>query len=228
MPRISSPPRAYWLSWLIGLALLAGTGCVSTRAFVPGERVTALSPRGNHFAAEYAVSDGSHPIAEVKVWSRGATRDGDGTIIHVGFQVDNVGAAPVQLEPAQLYLDDVKLEEGELDRIRPSSTNGETTVPPGEEREVEVSFQLPDDVWPGDVLNYRVVWRLRNGGSYSQKTPFIRARGQDYADPSFSFSYGYYGFYPGYSYWPYGYRAWPSWRYRRYYPGPGWRYRPFP
>lgn len=210
---------------VIGLALSVGTGCVSSRAFVPGERVTALSPHGNHLAAEYAVSDASHAVAEVKVWSRGAVRDGDGTTIRVGFQVDNMGAAAVRLEPDQLYLDDVELEEGELGRIRPSSTDGDTLVPPGEEREVEVTFALPDDVWPGDVLNYRVVWRLRNGGSYLQKTPFLRAPRREY-DPSFS--YGYYGFYPGYSYWPYGYRAWPSWRYRRYYPGPGWRYRPFP
>jgi hypothetical protein len=219
----------------MGAVLLGAMGCVSSRAFVPGERVTALSPRGRHYAAEYVVSDSSHPIAEVKVWSGGATRDGDGTVVHVGFQVDNVGSAAVRLEHDQLYLDDVKLEEGELDRIRPSSMKGETMVPPGEEREVQVSFTLPDDVWPGDLLNYRVVWRLRNGGSYAQKTPFIKARAQDYDDPSFSFSFGFgyygyypYGYYPGYPYWHYGHRAWPSWRYRRYYPGPGWRYRPLP
>lgn len=219
-------PRRYRQLLVLLLALLAGTGCVSSRAFIPGEHVTALSPRGSYYAAEYAVREASHPIAEAKVWSRGIVREDGRTTVHVSFQVDNVSEEAVRLDVAQLFLDDVKLERGELDRIRPSSLNGEALVPPGQEREIDVEFTLPESIEPDDVINYRVVWGLRNGGVYSQKTPFLRAARRRH-DPAFSLYYNYYGYYPGYSYWPYTYRAWPSYRYRRYYPNPGWRYRRF-
>jgi hypothetical protein len=207
------------------VSLLGGAGCATSRAFRPAEHVTALSPRGDHYAAEYTVRDASHLIAEVKVWSRGASRDGsDGeaaTIVHVGFEVGNLGEAPVRLEPKQLYLDDVVFDDGERDRIRAFRINGDTLVPPGSEREIEVLFSLPEDVWPNDVLGYRVAWQLSNGGSYSQKTPFLRAVNRRDADPLYPYVpfYGYHSVY-----WPYPYGVWPSWRYGRYYPG--WPHRP--
>jgi hypothetical protein len=206
--------------------LLGGTGCVTTRAFVPGEHVTGLSPGGDHYAAEYTVRDADHLIAEIKVWALGASRDGSGdavTTVYLGFEVDNVGASPVRLDPKRLFLDDVRIDDGEqkLARIRPLGIEGDTLIPPGEERTIEVSFALPDDVWPSDVRGYRVAWQLTNGGSYSQKTPFLRAANLRRGDP-----YPYYGTSLGfYMYGAYPYGAWPSWRYRRYYPG--WPYAPY-
>lgn len=199
--------------------LLGGAGCVSSRAFVPGEHVTAFSPEGGHYAAEYTIMDSGHALAEVKVWSRGASRDGSGdsTLIHVGFEVNNQSDSALRFDPNQLYLDEVGARQPTP--VKAARVDGDSRVQPGQNAELDVWFELPRDVWPSDVAGYRVGWTVTNGRRYSQQTPFFHAVNRRDLDPWYGYSAPY-GVYYGYSSWPwpYRYRSWPPpRRYRRYY-----------
>ncbi len=199
--------------------LLGSAGCVSSRAFVPGEHVTAFSPEGEHYAAEYEIADSGHSLAEVKVWSRGASRDGSGesTLIHVGFEVNNQSDNALRFEPKQLYLDEVGARQPTP--VKAARVDGDSRVQPGQNAEIDVWFELPGDIWPSDVAGYRVDWTVTNGHRYSQQTPFFHAVNRRDPDPLYGYSAPYYGvYYGGYSAWPYRYRSWPPpRRYRRYY-----------
>lgn len=214
--------------WAVLVVIVMGlgqAGCASTRYFAPAEHVTALSPSGAELAAEYTVREGAEQIAEVKLWSTGATRnagddDDDATVVRVGFEINNRSNAPVRLDTQRVFLEDVKLDDGSIERVRPATVDGATVVEPGREGEVSISFQLPGGSWPGDVRSYRVAWVLTNGGTYEQKTPFVFVRRrEDYGHPYYWYSpYYYWGPYPGWYYGPYRHRALPGWRYRRWYP----------
>jgi hypothetical protein len=115
------------------------------------------------------------------------------------------------------------LNDGEIERIPPhrvesDGVEGDPTVPPGQEREFQVSFMLPEDVRPTEVRRYHVAWAVTNGGSYAQKTPFLRAvyPRDDYWGPSVGLYYGYYS--------PFYWRHYPGWR--RGYHYPPWPYGP--
>lgn len=205
-------------------------GCASGRAFVPAEHVTALGP-SRQPAAEYTIREDNRLVAEVKVWSRGATRnssdsedDDDATVVRVGFEIQNHTDSVVRLDTKELFLSDVKLDDEVVARVPLLHVSGSPEVRAGEERELIAVFRLPGGVWPGDVVGYRVAWTLANGGRYRQVTPFLAAEVRRYYDDwPYYFSPFYVDVYGGW-YWPYHYR--PGWRYRRYYPGyryPGYR-----
>ena len=208
------------------VASFGGLACVSGRAFVPAEHVTALSPQGRQLAAEYTIREESRLVAEAKVWTKGATRnaseeDDGATVVYVGFEIQNHTNGPVRLDTKRLFLDDVKIGAGTLTRVPLLRVSGATEIRPGEEGEALAAFRLPSEVWPSELLSYRVAWTLTNGGVYQQKTPFVAAVTR-YADDWGPYYYNpyptfYFGAYPSW-YWPYRYRTGPGWRYRRYYP----------
>lgn len=209
---------------LAALALVIGAmGCgVSVRAFVPGEHVTAVNPRGDQYAAEYAITEGGRLLGEVKVWTNGASREtGEGgTLIEVGFEVVNHADGPLRLDPKAITLDEVTLRDDRLRQVEPTHVDGDPSIAPGEDRIISVTFELPGDIWPDDVLGYRVAWRLTNGVTYSQKTPFFPGVDWRDRDPWYPRHPAYYnGYYPG-PYW-----GWPYYRYRVW--PPPWRYRPY-
>ncbi len=206
-------------------ASLAGVGCVSSRAFVPTEHVTALSPN-RQLAAEYTVREDDRLVAEVKLWALGATRnageeDDDATVVQVGFEIQNHTGDVVRLETKDLALQDVKLGDGVVDRVPLLRVSGASEVRAGEEGELTAVFRLPGGVWPSEVRSYRVSWTLTNGGRYHQKTPFVAAPARYYDDwPYYYYSPFYFQFSGGWYYpYPYRYRLLPARRYRRYYPG---------
>ncbi len=212
-----------WTSWLLLLMVLTtGAGCASAQAFVPVEHVTGLSPDGDQYAAEYRLEGEHGYLGEAKVWSQGAYREevdgNDETVVHIAFVLDNAAKTPIRLDPQRLSLEDVVLNDGAIARIPALGIEGDPVVPPGQEREIQVSFLLPEDVWPSEVRRYRVAWVVTNGGSYAQKTPFLRAtyRRDDYWAPSLGIYYGYYS--------PFYWRHYPGWRRGHYYPG--WPYGP--
>jgi hypothetical protein len=213
---------AFWI-----VAIFSGTGCVAAQSFVPAEHVTGLSPAGGHYAAEYRMEDKQGPFGDAKVWSRGVYRtDIDGqarTVVHVGFVFDNGIEAPLRFDPERLYLEDVVLEDGTIERLRPLRVDADPVIPAGEERELQVLFALPRDVWPSSVLSYRVSWALKDGGRYAQKTPFVQSGPAYRNNPYGIYAYGYYS--PFYSPYYYGVRPYyyPSWRVqpRFYSPAPG-------
>ena len=226
MPRVVPlGPPAVWPALLTCLCALSfgAFGCVSGRAFVPAEHVTGLSPQGGQLAAEYTVRESSRLVAEVKVWSAGATRnssdeDAGATLVQVGFEIHNHTEGLVRLDSKQLSLEEVKVNDTTLGRVALLRMSGPAEIRPGEERELLAVFRLPSDVWPGEVLGYRVAWTLTNGGVYRQKTPFVFARSRyddDFGPYDHFYTSFYFGMYPSW-YWPYPYRPGPGWRYRRY------------
>jgi hypothetical protein len=106
-------------------------------------------------------------------------------------------------------------------RVSPEEVTGDPLVPPGESRQVDVSFALPSSVWPSDVPGYRVAWAVVGQRAHARKTPFLRAPEANRADDGYPYYYGpYYGypFYPGfYGARYYRYPGWPPpWRVRRF------------
>jgi hypothetical protein len=207
-------------------AALVLQGCVSSRAFVPTEHVTALSPRGEELAAEYPIVESGQSLGEVKVWSSGAVRNGSAddnrTRVRVGFELTNHGGAPLRLDRDRLFLEEMSDDGRARGRVAPEDVAGDLLVPSGESRQVEVAFVLPSSVWPSDVPGYRVAWVVVGTSTHARKTPFLRAAEASRAGDGYPYYGSYYGypFYPGY-YGP---------RYYRYYPGwpPPWRVRRFP
>jgi len=206
-------------------------GCVSSRAFLPTEHVTGLSPSGDYYAAEYPIVERGQSLAEVKVWSAGAIRDASDdaprTTVRIGFELTNHGDSPIRLEPKQLYLEELPASGATAGRSTPAHVDGDTLVPPGQTRHVDAAFDLPSSVWPSDVPGFRVAWSLVGERVHSRKTPFLRAVDaggpgpwSPYNAPYSSWYYPgmYYG-YPGfYGAWPYRYRMWPPpWRGPRIY-----------
>lgn len=200
---------------MVFAAALALSGCVSSRAFVPAEHVTALSPRGDQLAAEYPIVEGGQSLGEVKVWSSGAVRnassDDTRTTVRVGFELTNHGDAPLRFDRDRLYLEEMSRDgDAPRGRVAPEHVAGDPLVPPGESRQVDVAFALPSSVWPSDVPGYRVVWAVVGQRSHARRTPFLRA-----VEPArFDAGYPYYG--------PYGYPYYPGFYGARYYRYPGW------
>lgn len=217
---------------LIVAALTSFVGCVSSRAFLPTEHVTGLSPRGTYYAAEYPIVERGQSLAEVKVWTSGAVRDASDddprTRVRVGFELNNHGDAPIRLDAERLYLEEMTESGGAPGRSRAAHIDGETQVPPGQTRQVEVSFELPSSVWPSDVPGFHVAWSVVGERAHSRKTPFLRALDLNRYDPTYPYYGGWYFYgsfygYPGYyGGWPYRYYyGWPApWRGPRVIRGP--------
>jgi hypothetical protein len=215
---------------LIVAALMSFAGCVSSRAFMPTEHVTGFSPRGDYYAAEYPIVERGQTVADVKLWSAGAIRDASDaeprTTVRVAVELDNHGDAPLRLDPKRLYLEEMPKAGATPGRTTPAQVEGDTLVPPGQTRKVDVAFDLPRSVWPSDVPGFRVAWSVVGERVHSRKTPFLRALevgGNDPWSPYYSPYYGWYypGLYSGYPFygsWPYLYRTWPPpWRGPRIY-----------
>lgn len=164
----------------LGATAIAVAACAcgpSRESFEPAERATAQAPNG-FTAAEYAIQGTRGDLADAKVWSRGAYRaELDGrmqTIVHVGFELENNGNAPLTLRRESLSLDSATLDRRVLQDIYPASIVGDLTIPPGNRGEVHAYFAMPEGVKPTDVDAFRVKWRVEDGQvSYSQRTPFV-------------------------------------------------------
>jgi hypothetical protein len=213
--------------WALAVALLfLIPGCVSSRAFVPAEHVTAFSPEGDSYAAEYSLVEGGRARGNVKVWSEGASRDASDenpqTILRVSFEVDNHAASPLRFDGGHLYVEELAKPGATPGRTRATHVEGDLLVPSGERREIEASFALPSSVLPSDIPGYRVGWSVVGERRHTRTTPFLRAVAPGYADPWYTYYspyYGYYpyGYYPGfYGSWSLGYRIWPTWGSYRY------------
>jgi hypothetical protein len=208
-------------AWIgLFVALIFTSGCVSSRTFMPTEHVTAFSPGGGQYAAEYSIDESGSSLGDVKLWSEGATRDGSDeeprTKVRVGFELSNHAQIPLRFDPKRLFLEELAKKGEPAGRLPPANVAGDTLVPPGQSRRLDVLFTLPSSVWPSDVPGYRVAWSVVGRRVHSRKTPFASVAPRRPID---AWYYPYYGYYPGfYGSWSFGYRGWPPpWRGRRPY-----------
>jgi hypothetical protein len=184
---------------------------------MPAEHVTAFSPGGAEYAAEYSIDEVGSNLADVKVWSQGASRDGSDsdphTSVRVGFELTNHADVPLRLDAKELYLEEMPDEGKPRGRLGPASVAGDTLVPPGQSRRIDVDFALPSSVWPSDIPGYRVAWSVMGRKGHARKTPFLRTLETRPVDPWYP-AYGYYTsgyYYPGfYGSWSLGSRGWPT------------------
>jgi hypothetical protein len=220
---LSSPARLGLFAAL--LVCSACVACVSSRTFVPGEHVTGVSPDGEQPSAEYALLENGESLGDVKVWSEGALRDGARTAVRVAFEITNQSSEPLRFDAQSLFLEELPEKGKAAGRERATQIAGDTTVPPGESRQLAATFTLPSGVWPSDVPGYRVGWTVVASKSHSRKTPFVYVRARE-PDP-WGPAYGPYGYYPGfYGSWSIRYGWPPPWRRARYY-YPAYYYPPY-
>jgi hypothetical protein len=161
--------------------------CVSRQSFMPTERLTAFSPQG-FVAAEYDLKTRRGDLGQVRVWSHGADRvsfRGERrTLVHIGLEIENDSDEVLVLDERSLRLDSATVNGTVFENISVASVRGETVIPPGEERRVDIHFAMIPGVYPTDIRAFRLRWALRdNGAVYAQRTPFIQppvARGPAY------------------------------------------------
>jgi len=106
------------------LVLLAGA-CHQRAQFQPTENLNAVSPSGQPAASyELRADQTSDPKITVNVWSDGASRHDDRTIVRLAVEVRNTGDEPVELDRDALALEafnahGTPLPSGQLASITP-------------------------------------------------------------------------------------------------------------
>jgi hypothetical protein len=207
---------------LLFALLLATQACWSPRAFTPRERVDAVGPGGVP-AALYpipAADAGAASSAEVRVWSQGAQAryaddDREITELHIGFELENNGDRPLQLDLGALACEDLMIDGLLQEPLQPVRMDGDGTALPGRTARVDVLFE-PATTHPRDIETFRIRFVVRDGERevLRQVAPFgpwTRPRDDD---PYWQASYGW-----GWG-WGWGWNA-------GYGPGFGWAGRPY-
>jgi hypothetical protein len=152
--------------------LLVASGCAYNRQyFRPTERVRGQTMQGYHESFYELVGPGGR-FGEAKIWSAGAYRNGDDSVIEVTLEVHNTSGKPIDISAQDLRLDPVRGSNGEL-RDVPAAETGTFTVGPEARASVRVHFLLPRGWLPGQVQRFGFEWKVKNvDQSYAQATPF--------------------------------------------------------
>jgi len=206
--------RMRGLLWLPLLALTAG--CWQPRFFAPRENLTGTSPEGLG-AAVYPVerADDARTRGQVRVWSGGAKArftDDDQEVVdlHVGFEVENNGEVPLELDVDSLQVEELVLDGYLKDPLAPEAISGRTRAEPGSTARIDVVFR-PPTTYPRDIDSFDVRFSVRDGvGAVGQVTPFApttRVYAGYYGDPYWNDPFwrgGYWGPYGSWSGWGWG------------------------
>lgn len=209
---------------LLLLLLLPSAACWSPQSFAPRERMDAEGPGGVP-AALYpipAARADAPSTAEVRVWSHGAQArftadDREITELHIGFELENNGGAPLQLDLGAVTCEELMLDGLLQPVLQPVRMEGNGTALPGQTARVDVLFE-PATTHPRDITTFRIRFVVREGDPASEREalrqvvpfgPWTRPR--EY-DPYWSGAYGW-----G---WGWGWNA-------GYGPGFGWSSRPY-
>lgn len=198
------------------LLLFVAAGCWQPRYFEPRENLTGRSPDGRR-AAVYVLEDvgGLRAAGEVRVWSDGAraryAEHGQEVVdLHVGIELENNGAAQLELDLAALQLEQLYVDGQPGPPLPPAEVDGSPRAAPGATARVDVVFR-PPTTYPRAVDSFGVRFSVRDdaGVRLGQMTPFAPAPppgvyggwGGAYG-PGGPWGYG-----PG-VYGPWGYGAW--------------------
>jgi len=176
------------------LTLLTLAGCAHNRQyFRPTERVRGETLQG-YAEAFYELVGSQGRFGEAKVWSVGAYKRGDQSVVEVTLDVHNTSAKPVEISAKDLVLDPVRTREGNLTKL-PAAETGVFKVQPESRASVRVHFLLPAGLVPGEVRSFGFNWRVKNvEQTYAQATPFREEMA--YAPPPYRGDLYYHSVYP--------------------------------
>lgn len=161
------------------LMLFAQAACWSPRHFMPREHVDATGPRGQ-LAASYPVpaAEGA-ALGEVRVYAGPASAqydDNDEEVVRlvVGFELENTGGEPFELDPASVRCEELMLDGLLQPTLAPVRIEGNPIAMPGATSRFEAMF-LPATTVPGDLDSFSIRFRILAGErtALSQVTPFV-------------------------------------------------------
>lgn len=210
------------------VAGLVVSGCSRYEAFRPSQEATAASLEGFP-AAEYEPQAADRALGEVKVWSMGAKKVRYGgeprTLLHTGLEVRNTSNQTIIIDPAQLRLEAVVLDDESLENIEVSNFEGPARIAAGDAETIDVFFAMPDGIDPDDLDAFRLKWALvgetderGKRAIYTEWTPFIENDMMASGAPGYGYGYGPYGWYAPYGYGPYGTYPYGTYPYMYSYP----------
>jgi hypothetical protein len=162
----------------IAILLLLLAACWSPRQFAPRERIDATGPGGRP-AASYAFLpvDGT-PTAELRVWSQGAEAkftadDREVVELHVGFELENNGQAPLQLDLGSIVCEELSLAGVLQPPLVPVRLQGDGSALPGATVRVDAVFE-PGTTYPRKIDSFTVRFQVLGDGGIvlRQQTPF--------------------------------------------------------
>ena len=216
---VTIPRRRYAAA--VVCAVVVASGCAENRQyFRPTEHVYGHTLQG-HGEAIYELVGPFGPFGEAKVWSPGAFREENGTVLHANVDLHNTSGVAIEIDPQQIRLDPVRAGATLLRDIPPIETQ-RLSVAPGAFGRVHLQFRLPPEFRPGHVVSFGLRWQVKNGPqNYAQVTPFTEAQPRRYGyygAPVYGYGYGtfcsaydpfcyprgYYGFGVGYGIGGYG------------------------
>lgn len=159
--------------------------CFAISCAAPAEqfRPTAESgvSRSGQPAAAYEVRDDGGRVAQVSVWSQGAYGAADGaTYVHIGVEVQNVGAGAVTLDGAAAQLEAFDSAGAPLPPTRLASVlpagPAQRVVVSSSATDVDLVFALAPGILPMHVASLRLRWTLVQPDErrYVQFTDFSR------------------------------------------------------
>jgi hypothetical protein len=168
-------------SVMIVFSMVAVAGCASNTASFRPTTAAATTRTGDPAAAYEIRENGGNRAAQVIVWSDGAYQTKDGhMILQVAAEVQNVGNAPVSLDPASIELqafdaNGAQLPAPPLSTIQPPGAETQP-VAPGTSQDFELIFTAQGQVGPEHLGSLHLRWAVTqpDGRRYVQFTDFTR------------------------------------------------------
>ncbi|MBL8739022.1 MAG: hypothetical protein JNL12_21530 [Planctomycetes bacterium] len=171
---------------VLPLLLFTQAACWSPRYFAPREHVGSTGP-GGFPAATYAVPGaeaGQPGLGEVRLWSEGAKAlydedDEEVVRLQIGFELENTGDEPFELDPASLRCEELLLDGLLQPSMTPTRIDGDPIAMPGSTARFGVTFE-PSTTVPGDIDSFSIRFRVNAGTreALAQVTPFEPRRAE--------------------------------------------------
>lgn len=196
------------LTRTLALAVLLASlcSCSTGRMFAPREARNGSGPTGMQ-AAVYPLPQ---PFSgEVRVWCDGGRRatpagGEERTELLLGFEIENVGATPIRLDPANVRVRAVAVEGGRVEADQATPVPAAVEAAPGSTGALGLCFVVQGGAMPRAIEGFELHWRVDGDGSaaYAQVTPFQTwvpepASRYYWRDPWpwWGFGFGYAGYY---------------------------------
>ena len=172
-------------AFVLALSLAAAAGCARNRPFAPTDADT-IGPKG-YKTAVYRIRTQNDDWGQIRVriWTRGV---GTGVTtaenelknpsrrVEIVFEVVNNSNDTVRLDENRTRLT-LRADPPSAKPLAPERPEAPEKFVPQSDTEMELFFDLPEQVDPKDVEGFELHWTLVSAkGTYSQSTPFHRER----------------------------------------------------